>query len=782
MRIPLDYYRILGLPIQATADQLRQAHRDRTAQLPRREYSDIAIEARKHLIDEAHGVLSDLDQRRAYDKGFLAKTYEYETDSQMSDLKPDLKPGFKKAAEDVDGVPRVEEHTPSVEIDDKDFIGALLILYELGEYEQVVKISAPYLSNGAIGLRDGRFGDPELILPDVILTAGLAYLELGREQWQQGQHEKAADSLEIGQNLLLQENLFPNLRGDIQADLYKLRPHRILELLQRPNEQANERRQGLQLLREMLQERGGIDGHGDDHSGLNVEDFLRFVQHLRRYLTTTEQQGLFEVEARRPSAVATYLTVYALIAQGFANAQPALIRKAKLMLMQLGRRQDVHLEKAVCSLLLGQTEEASRALELSQEQEPIAFIREQSKDAPDLLPGLCLYAERWLQDEVFPHFRDLVSRTVSLKDYFADTHVQSYLEALSTEVGNANEWVVVHPRRTGSTTAPAQRITPTSTEVSFSGSQDSTLGTATLAASTIAGSAIAGSAISGSGETMGTPAPTSFEATSTADLGLGTTSLQDQQTIDPIAYESLPPDEANPASRLSASRGRRGGAEPEVSVGSGDRRSVPGRRNSKFDPVKLRRLLFLGAVSVLAVWLLLWLLSSIFGLFSKALQGGESGSTTLQGEQALVRLDQPPILIPEPEPVVATTGEITPEMAEQVIRKWLAIKEKALGPERTIEEIREILVEPSLSQWVNRAETLKQEGAHRIYKHKLTIKSVKVNESDPNRAVAETEVQEAVQFYENGQVSGSQDDALQIQYQLIRKEGQPWRIQDWQVQ
>ncbi|QYO62996.1 PAS domain S-box protein [Leptolyngbya sp. 7M] len=45
MRIPLDYYRILGLPIQATAEQLQQAHRDRIQQLPRREFSEAAIVA-----------------------------------------------------------------------------------------------------------------------------------------------------------------------------------------------------------------------------------------------------------------------------------------------------------------------------------------------------------------------------------------------------------------------------------------------------------------------------------------------------------------------------------------------------------------------------------------------------------------------------------------------------------------------------------------------------------------------------------------------------------------
>jgi DnaJ-class molecular chaperone len=75
VRIPLDYYRILGLPIQATAEQLTQAHRDRTLQLPRREYSEVAIEARKALIDEAYTVLADAEQRREYDTQFLARAY-----------------------------------------------------------------------------------------------------------------------------------------------------------------------------------------------------------------------------------------------------------------------------------------------------------------------------------------------------------------------------------------------------------------------------------------------------------------------------------------------------------------------------------------------------------------------------------------------------------------------------------------------------------------------------------------------------------------------------------
>jgi len=43
--------------------------------------------------------------------------------------------------------------------------------------------------------------------------------------------------------------------------------------------------------------------------------------------------------------------------------------------MHLGKRQDLSLEQAVCSLLLGQTEAASRALELSQEYGPSLHSR-----------------------------------------------------------------------------------------------------------------------------------------------------------------------------------------------------------------------------------------------------------------------------------------------------------------------------------------------------------------------------------------------------------------------
>jgi hypothetical protein len=436
VQIPLDYYRILGLPIQATADQLQQAHRDRGLQLPRREFSEIAIESRKQLIDEAYRVLSDEELRRNYDSKFLANAYRVElpgdspADSGDADGEVNAELGeaaLRSLATETGGL---EGHPSTIEIEEAQFAGALLLLLELGEYEQVIQLGRPYLSSGSLSLQATGGGNPDAMLSDIVLTLALACLELGREQWQQRQYETAAESLETGNELLVEENRFPSIRAEIQTELYKLRPYRILELLARPLEQTRERRRGLKLLKAMLEDRGGIEGTEDDLSGLAIDDFLRFIQQLRDYLTATEQQELFEYEARRPSPVATYLTVYALLARGFAQHQPALVRRAKQLLMQLGAQQDVHLEQAVCALLLGQTEEANRALELSQEYEPLAYIREHSRTSPDLLPGLCLYAERWLKDEVFPHFRDFRDQQAALKDYFADAQVQAYLESM----------------------------------------------------------------------------------------------------------------------------------------------------------------------------------------------------------------------------------------------------------------------------------------------------------------------------------------------------------------
>jgi hypothetical protein len=805
--VPLDYYRILGLPIQATAEQLQQAHRDRSRQYPRREYSDIANDLRKQLIDEAYAVLSDPEERQIYDASFLAKTLKNDSGTPL-DPRQSIDRAQSSSAE-------FDPHTPSIEIEPEQLVGALLILQELGEYELVLKLALPHLGANNINLKQGKFGDPQLVVPDIVLTLALACLELGREQWQQGQYQKAATSLETGQELLLREELFPNVRGEIQADLYKLRPYRILELLALPESKVKERRHGLELLRDMLEERQGIDGNGDDRSGLNVDDFLRFIQQLRSHLTAGEQQELFEAEARRPSAVATYLAVYALIARGFANRQPALIRRASLMLTHLARRQDVHLEQAVCALLLGQTEQASHALDLTQEHDVLEFIRENSKDSPDLLPGLCLYGERWLQSEVFPYFRDLIPAKASLKDYFADPNCQAYLESLpETSADEANQWMVVPPPKSPITVGlpqPATYREPALTMPSLSermGQVQNTSGQATSAQSPSNGS-IAGA------NSQSSPSPVASGSVSPSPLPSAIRNPSPSSPPMAGTPASLSPDKnSRPISRPLETTGNLrspvSGSQPvardthsedksRVPVAARVGRSPVGDRAEKpfasprskhkgealtaltIKGLKVERLILVGAIALVAFWLLWSLLKAMF-----------FPDPTLKGEQLQIKLSDvnftetsAVIPIPDPQKSAAPSGntELNQEQATQVIKQWFTLKSQALGPQHQFEQLNTILLDPALSRWRETAQLAKQQNWYWEYQqHQLNVRQIEVNKTDPNQAAVEVDVTEVGKLYEGGQFVRDGNEQLRVRYELVRdKNNGQWRLRNWEI-
>lgn len=756
MRIPLDYYRILGLPIQATAEQLKQAHRDRTLQLPRREYSEIAIESRKSLIDEAYTLLSDTDQRQIYDAQFLARTYTptalesynaQEKDKVTADWDPQLgEETLRSLASDNTPVATPEPYAPTIEVDDPQFVGALLILLELGEYELVIRLGRPFVTNGTADVANGKYGAPKSVKEDIVLTLALACLELGREQWQQSQYENAAESLETGQELLMRENCFPTIRSELQSDLYKLRPYRILELVARPLEQTTERRQGIKLLKSMLQDRGGIDGVEDDLSGLSTDDFLRFIQQLRGYLTAGEQQEIFEAEARRPSAVATYLAVYALLARGFAFHQPALVRRAKQLLQRVGARQDVHLEQAVCSLLLGQAEEAGRALELSQEYEPLAFIREHSQGSPDLLPGLCLYAERWLREEVFTHFRDLVDRQTALKDYFANPQVQSFLETMP--VAPSSETPFSYRRSAPET--PTPKTVPFATEP-MSPPLQSPIAPAYTAETT---ASLGGAAT----EYLNKPEP---EKASSEDIGLSVAERVSQLSPDGKLQPSGKNTTVSTGMMQNGHRPSAAVAPPEASP---VKRSPRSPKWGRLAGVVIVVLLAMGTLGFVTIRTLSWI-------------GAMLSGPRIQKPALDVGLVEPPISIPTPPPPEAqiSIGDI----AERTITTWLAAKREALGPDHNAADLENVLVDPALTQWRNRANGSARENWYYTYEHSVDVLSVEPDDPSADELTVEAQVKEVADFFELGtrNAANSYDATVNMRYILIRQDGN-WYVKD----
>ncbi|NCQ98902.1 MAG: DUF4101 domain-containing protein [Microcystis aeruginosa L211-101] len=747
MRIPLDYYRILGIPFQVSAEQIDLAHADRGRQLPRQEYSQTAIIARQHLLDEAYQVLSAADRRRDYDAQFFdPNPLLLNPESSAENL--DSQGGEVAAASS-------EYATPQITIAPADLVGALLILQELGEYELVIRLAETYLDL-----------EPTT-RPDMILTLALAYGELSREYWQDKNYEQAASTATKALTWLEQEQMFPQVASEIRHDCDRLRPYRILELLSQEKKPSLARQRGLNLLEEMLAARGGIDGQGDDRSGLGVDNFLRFIQQLRVYLTQAEQEKIWAKEAQRPSAVGNYLLVYALIARGFAQKQPAAIVAACERLQQLQKHQDVSLERSICALLLGQTERASTILEKSQEQEILNYIKEQSGQSADLLPGLCRYGERWLQTEVFCHFSDLVERKASLKEYFAEEEVQNYLEELS---GFPDEKVPVEVREKASE--------PLESEVNVLKTH-----TPPTHLNPVPGvTPMRESAYSSSHSRPQKPslARANGERTSTAVPALRATAQEETLTpytqgsvVVTAAYRqpALNPPRRRPSRPRHQAAGNSGPAALETAKTAvvAPKRRRPARRKLRLDRVAILGVGLVGTIAVLSLGV-------------KAIVDSQSPLAALQGEQLPISLNTPILEIPSANAEVMEGIPLDKETAKETIQAWLEAKSAAFGSEHQKEQLKEVLTGSALELWQTRAAAL-QENNYRHYDHQVEVRSVTNNAKNPNLATVEAIVNEKTMYFENGKknVNLSSNESLKVRYDLVRQ-GDKWLIENTHTQ
>ena len=396
VRISLDYYRILGVPIQVTPEQIAQAYQDKSKQLPRREYSEQAAFARLKILDQVYDCLKDPLKRSEYDRQFFSFLNDQDSTEQGNILRS----------------------LPCIEIPDEDLIGALIILQESGEYIQLIQLGEDFFQ-----------GDGNDQHNDVCTSVALAQLELSREQWQQQNYELASMHGQKALDLLRDRQSLPAMQKEIENELAKLAPYRILKIFnQEPEPSQEERERGISLLQKILELREGLEGQGADGTGLDLTSFLGFIQQLRPLLSTQEQNRIFSNEDRGVSSAGLYLLVYTLIAQGFSQQKPELIAQAALKLDRISLKQDVAVEKSICSLLLGKTESALEQIRQSRDQDVYGMLLQHSANERDLLPGLCWYTEHWFKSEIVPHFRDLLDQSVSLDSYFDNQEVQKYIE------------------------------------------------------------------------------------------------------------------------------------------------------------------------------------------------------------------------------------------------------------------------------------------------------------------------------------------------------------------
>lgn len=123
-----DYYRVLGVPRDATPEQIKKAYR----QLARKYHPDVNqaadAAARMKALNEAYSVLSDAEQRNAYDAGaHTARTppggeappYRWAWSSQPQADDSDFARFFQDLMDRAQDAPRAEAHaTLEIEIEE----------------------------------------------------------------------------------------------------------------------------------------------------------------------------------------------------------------------------------------------------------------------------------------------------------------------------------------------------------------------------------------------------------------------------------------------------------------------------------------------------------------------------------------------------------------------------------------------------------------------------------------------------------------------------------------
>jgi hypothetical protein len=851
VRIPLDYYQILGVP-ESNLSELEQAYQDRLLQLPRQEYSDAAIESRKQLITMAYQVLSDPQQRAAY------------AETQLS-------PALAETNKDSPLYCRRE-----LDIATEHFLGGLLILFEQGEYEEINTICMPYLGNNGRNSNSGSLHphplmslstsgnlrgdlvsniDPAILAklkhtatgahiiplkPDIILAMVSSFYELGEREWGDRCYEAAVIHYETAKKILVQEDIFPQIQGQIDLKLDRLRPYRISCLVAMPLDQLEQRRQGIQFLEELLESACNNELKCQERFGLNSERTIEFIYQTLPHLTAAEQRNLFSQISRDAQQLGskalngmqlacTYLHVHALIVQGFAYRNPQLIYTAQQILQyRLSQRWDVTILQAICALLLNQTEEADRLLKTAPESAALLVIRQQSNGLTNLNRGLCFYVESWFKDEAFPYFRDLVTNgNPSVDDYSSDRDVQDFADRVPAADGNITSWAAsspqlidvppsgdlsgslspdrfangeamltnVEPRSSaGSTireTSDLSGILPRGRISATGGRRSSSLITAWQPHSDRLGSGpiIPAVRVEQPSSTLPAPAPTpDLPVTATVEPETSNViqlererqrrrSMPTARTIDG-QFEQTYQDRSQ--TLLSAETS----GELVLSAKSGKLVKTGSRSGPLVRPRRIRRkaniprILLVGTGGVACIWGATWLVTAI-GSAVPSLYKTISSLTVPQSPTVSTNVGTIQTA-PKPAPVNVNTGLLTTDIAQQTVKTWLSAKTKSLDRGYQTAPLKDILVDPALSTALNRSKAAKGSNIHWQYQHQnIAVSSISHTNPLANVAKIKVQVDESAKYYNGDQLDAgnSYSKKVLVEYNLVRQKGH-WFIKD----
>lgn len=385
MELPLDHFRLLGVSPVVASDGVLRTLQQRLDRPPGPGFSQEGLTARAELLELSANLLADEERRQNYERLVTEQTNESA------------------------GI------FPALDIPSNLEVGGLILLMESGQAIEAFEGARKALQPPqAPALGSSR----EL---DLSLLAALACQQGGSERKHERHYETAALLLQQGIQLLQRMGQQLERRLALEADLQALLPYRVLDLLSRPLTESLQRELGLELLQELINRRGGLDGELDP--SFSQEAFQAFFQQIRNFLTVQEQIDLFLNMAEAGSVTADFLSAYALTASGFAQRKPERIEAALERLKTL-HEVGVEPEIACLQLLLGNTKAAELHFQRGSDPELEHWAKEQGDDP---LAGVCAYCRDWLERQVLACYRDLEADP-DLEAYFADRDVQAYVE------------------------------------------------------------------------------------------------------------------------------------------------------------------------------------------------------------------------------------------------------------------------------------------------------------------------------------------------------------------
>jgi hypothetical protein len=193
-----------------------------------------------------------------------------------------------------------------------------------------------------------------------------------------------------------------------------------------------------------------------------------------------------------------------------------------------------------------------------------------------------------------------------------------------------------------------------------------------------------------------------------------------------------------------------------------------GNNRKKRIKIKPRRLLIVLSLFGFATGSLIY---SAHYIHEQLLERNGSVISGLEGDQLSIGLNQPIIN----ESLYSPPAQLNNQSAKMLLQNWFKVKSNALGESHITASLNQVLTQPILSIWQQRAKDLKDSQDYKIFTNEVEIKSVKLISSTKAQIVAH--IKETSNYYHDGKLNPENsyhDDAL-FQYDL-EKQGDSWLI------